>query len=362
MKFTHDELLQHQGSEMVFDVECYPNYFLVYFKHAVTGRTLSFELSPDSEVNYDYLNWVLYHFKLVGFNSISYDIPMITGCSKGFNTLQLKQLSDRIIKEELRWKALEKVIGQCPQRLDHIDLIQLTALAPGLKTLAGRMHSPKMQDLPINPDQHLTQDEAAQIKQYCENDLDNTILLLNTLRPQIDLRVKMSQEYGIDLRSKSDAQIAEAVLSSELEKINGFRPKRPEIAPGTRIKYRMPEYVKFESKVLQDALALVQATEFEIEESGSIGMPKELAKLKIAIGGSIYQMGIGGLHSTEKSQTVKAGDGKLCRDADVSSYYPQIILNQQLYPKQCGKKFSEVYQSIVTKRSANKKHGKKNKG
>ena len=47
---------------------------------------------------------------------------------------------------------------------------------------------------------------------YCQNDLGVTKALFNTLRSEIELRKEMSEEHGIDLRSKSDAQVAEAVL------------------------------------------------------------------------------------------------------------------------------------------------------
>ena len=71
--------------------------------------------------------------------------------------------------------------------------------------------------------------------------------------------------------------------------------------------------------------------------------------LKIPIGSSTYQMGIGGLHSTEKSQFLEVGDGILA-DFDVSSFYPSIILQQQLSPKSMGKDFLNLYKSMVARR------------
>jgi hypothetical protein len=84
-------------------------------------------------------------------------------------------------------------------------------------------------------------------------------------------------------------------------------------------------------------------------------MPEELEKLKIEIGSSVYQMGIGGLHSTEKSKAFKANEEFLIRDADVTSFYPNIILNEKLYPKHIGEQFLDVYQEIVTRRIQAKK-------
>jgi hypothetical protein len=78
-------------------------------------------------------------------------------------------------------------------------------------------------------------------------------------------------------------------------------------------------------------------------------MPKWLKDTKIKLGGAEYNMGIGGLHSCEKSQLVRADGGILC-ELDVASYYPSIILQQKLSPKTMGKDFLELYQGIVTRR------------
>ena len=70
-------------------------------------------------------------------------------------------------------------------------------------------------------------------------------------------------------------------------------------------------------------------------------------------------MGIGGLHSCEKSQYVVADENTVLRDADVSSYYPSIILQQKLSPKAMGKDFITIYQSIVSRRIEAKHRGDK---
>jgi hypothetical protein len=48
------------------------------------------------------------------------------------------------------------------------------------------------------------------VREYCVgSDLVSTAYLYKELEPHIDLREKMSIQFGTDLRSKSDAQIAE---------------------------------------------------------------------------------------------------------------------------------------------------------
>jgi hypothetical protein len=70
-------------------------------------------------------------------------------------------------------------------------------------------------------------------------------------------------------------------------------------------------------------------------------------------------MGIGGLHSTEKGQSVKAGDGHFLCDFDVASYYPNIILQQRVEPLNMTGHFLPVYQGIVDRRLEAKRAGDK---
>ncbi|WP_230684282.1 hypothetical protein, partial [Streptococcus pneumoniae] len=87
----------------------------------------------------------------------------------------------------------------------------------------GRLHSRKMQELPIDPDDNIGEMERQALLSYLPNDPDCTIDLWRDLKAQLELRTIMSAEYGVDLRSKSDAQIAEAVIKHEIERLTGTR-------------------------------------------------------------------------------------------------------------------------------------------
>jgi hypothetical protein len=88
-------------------------------------------------------------------------------------------------------------------------------------------------------------------------------------------------------------------------------------------------------------------------------MPEWLRKQRIRIGSTEYQMGIGGLHSCEKGQSVVAKDNQILADFDVASYYPSIILKLKLSPENMGADFLRIYQDIVTERLQAKARGDK---
>ena len=362
---TDDELMAlPAGSVFVFDVETYVNFWYVAFKSLDTGKFVAFERSPDHDFNPTKLLWMLWRFCIVGFNSASYDLPMVELAARGASCAKLKEASDYIIKSGPAYGTkkvtpydFEKKYGVQIGRYNHIDLFNVcpvnggvTARPASLKLYAGRLHCDRMQDLPFPPDHVLTQEDAAIVRPYCCNDLANTELLFNELAPELKLRAEMSEEYGVELRSKSDAQVAEAVINKELEKVLGYYPKKPTLTDDGPLYYNVPDFVCFQTPQLQKMLEVVRGAAFYLDGLGSPIMPAELEKLKVTIGKSTYKLGMGGLHSTEKKTAHVATDDIILADNDVESFYPRTILNQRLFPPHLGEAFLTVYNKIVETR------------
>ena len=348
------------GEKLLFDVESYWNYFLVTFRSFHTGSVVYFEMGADGSIPREKLNWILNNFTLVGFNSENYDLPMLALAVAGKSTAQIKAATNKIIVEEWRpYEMLKSYKVKALKELDHIDLIEVAPLQASLKIYGGRLHVPKMQDLPFAPETILSPEQMAIVRWYNINDLTQTAFLYQALQEQIALRESMSVRYGIDLRSHSDAQVAEAVIGHELTKINHSRPQKPAIAPGTSYYYRVPHFLQFETQLMNTALDIVRRAKFIVEEHGGVGLPKEIAKLQLQIANNRYTMGIGGLHSTETKVALIASDDLLIVDRDVTSYYPRIILNQQLYPSHLGPAFLRVYKQLVDQRVTAKELGNK---
>ena len=345
-------------NSLIVDIECYINYFLVGFVSYQSGKVAYFEMKEGQRLDYTKLSYILHNFNTIGFNSLKYDIPMITLALAGYTCEELKMFSDGIIVNEerpadiLRGQKVKKL------RIDHIDIMEVAPLRASLKVYGGRVHVPAMQDLPFHPSVTLNEDQIAIVRWYClKKDLTNTAYLKSNLEVQLDLRVKMSNEYKIDLRSRSDAQIAESVIAQEIEKLNSCRPMKPNIPPGTVYHYNVPHFMQFKTPLMQWALNVVKQTLFIVEEDGKIGLPHSLKNLKLQIGESFYKLGIGGLHSSEKKVHYIADSNTLLIDRDVTSYYPFIILNQNLFPSHLGPNFILVYKKIVERRLAAKARG-----
>ncbi len=346
---------------MVFDIECYPNYFLVVFRSVENGKITYLEMTEGHPLDCAKLSWLMASFTLISFNGISYDAPIAAVAAAGKTNLQLQWATEEIIVRNERAQDVLKKLKVKKFKLDHIDLIEVAPLRASLKIYAGRLHCKKMQDLPFKPGTVLSSDQMAIVRWYCVNDCANTTLLYNHLEEQVQLRESLSNEYGVDLRSHSDAQISEAVITHELVKLNGIRSKKPDIPAGTQFKYQIPTFLKYETPNLQWLLDQIRNVWFVVQEDGYVSKPKNLEELDIPIGDKIYRFGIGGLHSKEKGQTLFADDEYELKDIDVASNYPRIILNQGLYPQHLGVNFLRVYRTIVERRLHAKEQAKQAK-
>jgi len=336
---------------LILDLEIYRDYFLAMFKNVDTGNVRGFELYDGQPFDVATVRAILRKYRLVTFNGLNFDMPLLMLALRGADNALIKKGCDAIIQNNLRgWQFEQQFNVEVPKDLDHIDLIEVAPGTASLKIYGGRLHCAKMQDLPIEPDASISASDREELRTYCANDLATTLDLYRKLLPQIELRERMSEQYGIDLRSKSDAQIAEAVIGRQVGQAVGREIKRPEVPAGTTFKYRFPAFLNMTTPVMAPIRRIIDASVFSVPDSGKVMMPKLLADLKISIGASTYRMGIGGLHSSEQRAAHLADDDHILVDRDVASYYPAIILRTELAPKHMGKSFSTVYGEIVQRR------------
>lgn len=351
---------------LIYDTECFKNYFLIMFKRFDTQEYLSFESFEGSDLDENSLVDLIKSNILVGFECINYDTPMIESFLSGHDPYQI---SSKIIGGGLKYWQTRDKFKYKSLISNQIDLIDVAPSMASLKMYGARMGAVKLQDLPLDPHTNIKKSQIEEIKKYCINDLVTTEMLYKKLLPDLKLRSDMSKKYGMDLRSKSDAQIAEAVIKKSVEDGFGKKLYKPNLDLTKVYYYKKPDYINFKSETLNKVLSEYQSShvtlsksgkpsfEFEIQESDrrkNGKLPKDKKKLKFKFYNSVYTVGSGGLHSCEKNVSY-GSDGYVLKCFDVDSYYPNLILNNELCPNNIGVCFLDVYSGLVNKRLAAKK-------
>lgn len=336
-----------------FDTECYPNFWLLKFR-ILNGPTFSFSLYAGQRLSSETAGKIARlfgMFTVVSFNGIYYDVPMIAGALSGYSTEELKMLSNKLISEGAKpWQ-----LGLSWKPSDHIDIIETLPGAGSQKMYAGRVHAKTMRDLPYEHFRMLSDHEMIVVDDYCGNDLDVLAFLFHLLRPQLQVREQMGALYNLDLRSKSDAQCAEAIIKYCCEQEIGCRIYKPEINWNMTFKFEVPDWMRFRTPAFAQVLETVRNATFRLGPSGNVVLPEELEGLKIPFGSGVYRIGIGGLHSSEKKVAHFSDEHYVIRDADVASYYPSLIINSGKWPEALGPPFRKVYIYLKTSRLDDKR-------
>lgn len=338
----------------VFDVETMPNRTLFCAKNVDTGewfdlwrhereapaRLKKFVTQPDTT--------------FIGFNSKEFDSVVVSAFCAERTELEIKRIADDIIVNQVPfWKSMRKfaLLDVIP---DHVDLIEVAPSFVGLKAYGARMHMPKLQEMPIAHDTFITPEQEPTLLEYCHNDVETTEELLNQLEKEVLLRVEMSRRYGVDMRSKSDSQMAEQayIASMGLERKDNVIPKT--------VTYTPPKFLRFKHAELQNLLDSVAAHTFDVNPtSGHVQLPGFLGCKTVAFGCGEYQLGIGGIHSVhDKKVCHVAGDDVIC-DIDAASFYPSIILKCGFVPAGLGQAFVDEYAKIYEQRLEAKRKGDK---
>lgn len=358
--FTTKELLSRKEGTFYCDTESFPNYFLAAFQCYHTNKIVYFEAVDDDAIPFEWIAWMLANFSIVGFNFKSYDLIVLSMAVAGKSVRQIHDATVDIISHGMRSRDIEKRYDFNTMFVNFIDVIEVCPLQGSQKLYAARLNCHHLQDLPYDPNQHLNSEQVAVTRSYCFNDLDNLQLITKELEPFLDLRAKLSAEFGKDLRSLSDAQLAQEIINTRIAQVTGSRPKRPnfEDAVGTTFRYQPPSYVRFRSYSLNQMLADIATADIEIGASGHVVCPKSIDGRKIEIGNRIYTIGMGGLHSNEQRQTLTNKDARIL-DRDVTGYYPNLILKNGFSPAHLGNAFLPALQGIVDDRYAAKKSGDK---
>jgi len=333
--------------KVIYDIEVSPNRAMVGFMDCKTHKVKQFQHDESKKIR-KYINGKT----LVGFNSLNYDNVMLTQMLQGANIKDIYAISvDLVEGNGKRWEYPNEVTSS-------IDIMEVAQGKASLKMYGARLNTKRLQDLPYSPHVKLSKKQWKEVCEYNINDLILTKELFDYLKPQLNLRENIGKQYGINVMSRSDAQVAEDIFKAELSKV-GVDAKKNKNPPSV-ISYTAPSYIKFERDDLQALTGKLQGTNIEVNlNSGSPIMPEWIGKTHVVIGNTTYNIGLGGLHSMEKSTTFIPKKDEFLGNIDIASMYPNLIINMKLYPLHLTPEFLKIYSKIRDTRLTAKKAGNK---
>lgn len=174
MKFKSKDTspaMDSDKDELVFyDIEVFPNLFLVNWKVAGEGKPVVRMINPKPKDIEDLLR-----FKLVGFNCRRYDNHLLYACLMGYDNEQLYDLSQKIVGAKKGSKGA--FFGEA-YNISYTDAYDFCSKKQSLKKWEielGIHH----QELGLPWDKPVPEDMWETVAQYCDNDVYATEAVFN---------------------------------------------------------------------------------------------------------------------------------------------------------------------------------------
>ena len=378
----------------IYDIEVFPNLFLICAKNIKTNVKIQYQISPLSDDRKKIILWLKYGVKeMIGFNNLYYDYPVLHNC---IIRLWDKKAKDFCKQTFLFSKSIIKgrkiYINEKKHLRKQIDLFKINhydnrAKNLGLKLLEFNLNLDNIQELPYSPEKTLTNEEIKKVIDYCYNDINATELLYKQTISEIKLREKLTLQYNKDFTNYNSAKIGEYILISKIidklgesvvydfvdtpygEKKIIKNTKRKIIKLNDiifpYIKFRSEPFQKilqwFKSKTITETKNVFNKIEFEelkmLEPHYFIDkVTNKQRTLNVIYKGLQYDFGTGGLHASVEAGIYKSDENHELWDVDVKSFYPNLAIKNKYYPNHFGKEFCDIYESIYNER---KKYPKK---
>lgn len=181
-------------SELIFyDVEVFPNLFLVNWKFAGEGKSVVRMINPNPSDIEDLLK-----YNLVGFNCRRYDNHILYACLLGYTNEQLYKLSTKIIGGSSNCFFSEAY------NLSYTDVYDFCSKKQSLKKWEielGIHH----QELGLPWDQPVPEELWAKVAEYCDNDVLATEAVFNARQSDYVARQILADVAGLTVNDTTNS-------------------------------------------------------------------------------------------------------------------------------------------------------------
>jgi len=359
---------------VIYDIETLSNCFTIAFKDFASGKE-KFFVVHEKRNDFDLIIGWLRKFKregywMVGYNNIGFDgqiIEYLIINRKMFKNLNPKiiaakiyELSQEIINmpDEEKWNNLLPAWKMTIPQLDlmkqrHYDSKNKRV---SLKWLEFTMRFPNIQSMPISHDTHITQTMFGTIKRYNLNDTDATYEFFKRVMFETDLRLKLSHEYGLDLMNASEPRLAREIFGQFLSEKMGIPyrdlKERRTYRQTIFTKQILFKYIKFEDPILKGAHEFYKKLTFNPYNFTQNNMDlTEVNKTFRYHNIPEVVVGLGGIHGCVNPGVYTSNPEWYIHDIDVKSYYPNLGIQNRLFPEHLSEDFCDVYEELYIKRT-----------
>lgn len=311
--------VKNDDAKLVFyDVEVFPNLFLVNWKIEGEGKPVVRMINPSpSEIE------ELMRFRLVGFNCRRYDNHILYARLMGYTNEQLFNLSNKIINGHSNC-----FFGEA-YNVSYTDVYDFSSKKQSLKKFEielGLHH----QELGLPWDQPVPEELWTKVAEYCDNDVIATEATFNARKADFTARQILADVAGMTVNDTTNSLTTKIIFGNNRKPQDQFNYRDMGdtsmiFDPNADLPFRVDDYDEF--------------TAFDKNKSPIFpGYTYDAGK-------SIYrgeEVGEGGY--------VYAEPGMYSNIAllDIASMHPSSIVAEELFGPEYTKRFNDILQARIT--------------
>ena len=200
-----------------FDVEVFPNVFILCWKYA-GDSTVTRMINPrPSEVE-----WLFKNLRMVGFNNRRYDNHICWAWIQGYTNKGLYELSQKLITTK-KGERSTGFFGQA-YNASYLDIYDLASNPHkmSLKKWEIKLHAYHLENS-YPWDQDLPEDKWMEVCDYCENDVVATEMVYNAIKGDVAARLILAKISGLTPNDTTNSHSMQIIFGNDREPQSQFK-------------------------------------------------------------------------------------------------------------------------------------------
>lgn len=208
---TIQEIVSNETPGLAFfDIEVYPNLFVICWKYAGADATIAKMINPKAQEIEPLLK-----LRLIGFNNRRYDNHIVYAAYMGYSVPELYELSQRIINNDRG-----AMFGEA-YNLSYADIYDYTSKKQSLKKYQielGLRHK----ELDIPWDQPVPEELWEEVVDYCCNDVLSTEATHESRKQDFIARQILADLGGLSVNDTTQKHTAKIIFGNDREPQKSF--------------------------------------------------------------------------------------------------------------------------------------------
>ena len=212
MEFKSEEASSTENAsdtdDLVFyDVEVFPNLFLVNYKFAGEGKPVVRLINPNQQQIENLLR-----YKLVGFNNRLYDNHMLWACLIGYTNQEIYNLSQNIINSDKK-DSIKYKFGEA-YNLSYTDVYDFSSKKQSLKKFEIELGL-KHHELGLPWDEPVPEELWPKVAEYCDSDVLATEAVFHARHADWTTRQLLAELSGLTVNDTNRKHITQYIFEGE---------------------------------------------------------------------------------------------------------------------------------------------------